>query len=56
VPVTGGLMLELLELDGGAVPGGASAKRGGPVKRRIGQTRAKSAKIKRKVERRRRDR
>jgi ribonuclease R len=55
VPVTGGLMLELLELDGGAVPGGASAKRGGPVKRRIGQTRAKSAKIKRKVERRRRD-
>ncbi len=56
VPVTGGLMLELLELDGGAVPGGASAKRGGPVKRRIGQSRAKSSKIKRKVERRRRDR
>jgi ribonuclease R len=56
VPVTGGLMLELLELNGGAMPGGASAKRGAPVKRRIAQSRAKSAKIRRKVERRRRDR
>ncbi len=56
VPVTGGLMLELLELDGGAVPAGASARRGAPVRRRIAQTRAKTAKTKRKFERRRPDR
>ena len=55
VPVTGGLMLELLEVEGGAVPAGASARRGAPVKRRIAQARAKSVRLKRKVERRRRD-
>jgi ribonuclease R len=54
VPVTGGLMLELLELDGKGMPGGASARRGKPIQRRPGRTRAKSAKIKRKVERKRR--
>ncbi len=56
VPVTGGLMLELLELEGGPMPGGASAKRGGSGGRRIGQSRAKSVKVKRKVERRRKGR
>ncbi|MCA0273110.1 MAG: ribonuclease R [Proteobacteria bacterium] len=54
VPVTGGLMLELLAVEGGPMPGGASGKRGGPVRRRIGQSRAKTANVKRKVERRRR--
>ncbi|MEZ5770773.1 MAG: ribonuclease R [Defluviimonas denitrificans] len=53
VPVTGGLMLELLEVEGGPMPGGASARRGGPVRRKPGQSRAKSGKVKRKVERRR---
>ncbi len=56
VPVTGGLMLELLALEGGPMPGGASGRRGGPVKRRAGMARAKSAKLGRKVERRRKDR
>ncbi|PQV53658.1 ribonuclease R [Defluviimonas denitrificans] len=53
VPVTGGLMLELLEVEGGPMPGGASARRGGPVRRKPGQSRARSGKVKRKVERRR---
>ena len=53
VPVTGGLMLELLEVEGGPMPGGASARRGGPVRRKPGQSRAKSGNVKRKVERRR---
>ena len=54
VPVTGGLMLELLEIDGTAMPGGPSAKRGKFAPRRPGQARAKSARIRRKVERKRR--
>lgn len=53
VPVTGGLMLELLEVEGGPMPGGASARRGGPMRRKPGQSRARSGKVKRKVERRR---
>ena len=53
VPVTGGLMLELLEVEGGPMPGGASARRGGPVRRKSGQSRARSGNVKRKVERRR---
>ncbi|MEZ5777464.1 MAG: ribonuclease R [Paracoccaceae bacterium] len=47
VPVTGGLMLELLEIDGRGMPAGAPARRGKPVPRKAGKTR-------RKVERRRR--
>ncbi|MFZ1726686.1 MAG: ribonuclease R [Albidovulum sp.] len=54
VPVTGGLMLELLEIDGATMPGGPSAKRGKFAPRRPGQARAKSASKKRKVERKRR--
>jgi len=53
VPATGGLMLELLEVEGGPMPGGASARRGGPMRRKPGQSRARSGKVKRKVERRR---
>ncbi len=53
VPVTGGLMLELLEIEGRAMAAGASARRGRPSARRPGQARAKSASAKRRVERRR---
>jgi len=53
VPVTGGLMLELLEVDGQAMAGGPSAKRGRYVARRPGAAKAKAAKVKRKVERKR---
>jgi ribonuclease R len=54
VPVTGGLMLELLEIEGRAVPAGASARRGKPVARRPGQEKARAAKTGRNVTRRRR--
>ena len=54
VPVTGGLMLELLEIEGRGVPAGASARRGKPVARRPGQEKARAAKAGRKVTRRRR--
>ncbi len=53
VPMTGGLMLELLEIEGRAMPAGASARRGKPSARRPGQTRPKSGKTRRRVERRR---
>ncbi|MDF1873794.1 ribonuclease R [Vannielia sp.] len=67
VPVTGGLLLDLLELDGKAVEGGASAKgsrtsrrggggkpgKGGPTRRKEGKAKAKASKA-RKVARRRR--
>ena len=62
VPVTGGLMLELLEIEGDAAPqpprgrqaarGGRSAGKTGP--RKPARARAKAAKAKRKIERRRR--
>lgn len=51
VPVTGGLMLELLELDGEAVPQGPSRSRGKPPKRKLTRSKKKSAKVKRKVSR-----
>ena len=54
VPVTGGLMLELLEIEAQGRPGGAQAKRGKRVMRRPGAAKAKAGKLKRKVERRRR--
>ncbi len=54
VPVTGGLMLELLDIEGRDVPAGASARRGKPLARRPGAAKAKAAKTRRKVERRRR--
>ncbi len=53
VPVTGGLMLELLSIDGATVPRGPSGRRGrGPVRRKANKS-AKT-KSKRKVTRKRR--
>lgn len=55
VPVTGGLMLELLEVDGkglASAPGG-TRKRGGPVARKRGQARRKAEKRTKSVQRRR---
>ena len=51
--MTGGLLLDLLEIEGDAVKPGASAKRGRPLRRKEGKARAKAARG-RKVERRRR--
>ncbi|MCV6823040.1 MULTISPECIES: ribonuclease R [Halocynthiibacter] len=53
-PVTGGITLDLLELDGKALPK-SSNSRGGKTHRgrKVGQTRAKKAKLKRKVKRKR---
>lgn len=53
VPVTGGIALELISLEGKAVKRGASARRGSGPRRKQGQAKRKSAKMKRKVERRR---
>lgn len=53
VPVTGGLMLELLELDGAALPRGPSKARRGSPKRKLARSKKKSAKAKRKVSRKR---
>lgn len=54
VPVTGGLMLELLELDGKTMPGGPRRAGRPPTARRAAQGRVKAAKGKRKVVRKRR--
>jgi len=57
VPVTGGLMLELLELEGRGVPGGGSGtKKGrrGAAPRKPAAARAREAAVKRKVVRKRR--
>lgn len=55
VPVTGGLMLELLEIDGKSPPRGRrGGGRGKPTRRKYGSAKKKRDKIKRKVERRRR--
>lgn len=53
VPVTGGLMLELLELDGASLPRGPSKARRGSPKRHLARSNKKSAKVKRKVSRKR---
>ncbi|KAB2886113.1 MAG: ribonuclease R [Albidovulum sp.] len=53
VPVTGGLRLELLEIEGRGMPGGASARRGRPSTRRSGRAAPGAAKSGRKVTRRR---
>jgi ribonuclease R len=52
VPVTGGLMLELLDIEGQAVAAGRSSRRGRNPMRKAGAAAAKARKI-RKVERRR---
>ncbi len=55
IPVTGGLTLELLTLDGNPLPtgGGRGAKRGGYQPRQPGKAAAKDRAVKRKVLRRR---
>jgi len=51
-PVTGGLALELLELEDKAMPGGSGGSRGrGPVKRRLVKAKKKGAKTARKLTR-----
>ncbi len=53
VPVTGGLMLELLELEGASLPRGpARSKRGSP-RRKLIRSRKKAAKTKRKASKKR---
>ena len=54
VAVTGGLRLELLSLDGNALPRGPSLGRGKPMARKSAKSRKKAAKTKRKVARKRR--
>ena len=53
VPVTGGVMLELLSVEGKALPRGPSRGRGKPAKRTAGKGRKKVANAKRKVSRKR---
>lgn len=51
-PVTGGLILELLTVDGKAMPKSSGNRRGrGPVRRKAGKSHKKAAKTKRKVSR-----
>jgi ribonuclease R len=52
VPVTGGLVLDLLDIEGGRLPAGP-AKRGRYVPRKPGKAAAKDAKLARKVTRKR---
>ncbi len=55
VPVTGGLMLELLEVDGDPLPRtGGSRSRRGPIRRKARSSAKKAAKTRRKVVRKRR--
>ncbi|SDO04661.1 ribonuclease R [Lutimaribacter pacificus] len=56
-PVTGGIALELLELEGQSMPGGRGGHpgrgrgKGGPVRRKAGKAKHKDAKVKRKLKR-----
>ncbi len=52
-PVTGGLIVELLSLEGATLPKGPTRGRGRPGKRKLGSARKKAAKSARKVKRRR---
>ncbi|KCV82643.1 ribonuclease R [Actibacterium atlanticum] len=54
VPVTGGLLLELLEIDGKAPPRGNRRRPGTAPRRKVARGKAKAAKTKRKVKRTRR--
>ena len=54
VPVTGGLILDLLEVEGGAVPQGSRMRRGKAPKRQSAKHKSKAQKVKRKVTRTRR--
>ncbi|MEB8387623.1 ribonuclease R [Rhodobacteraceae bacterium KMM 6894] len=52
-PVTGGIALELVTVEGKAMGGGPSRGRGKPPKRKLGAAKHKAAKTKRKVARKR---
>ncbi len=52
-PVTGGLALELVSIEGKAMPKGGSGSRGRPVRRKFNKAKRKSDKVKRKVTRKR---
>ena len=54
VPVTGGLMLELLDLGGKSLPRGPARGTRGAARRKAGKAKRKSAKTARKVVRKRR--
>ncbi len=54
IPVTGGLVLELLEIDGAGLPAGKSRKGGRFSPRRPGAAKAKASKLARKIVRKRR--
>ncbi|WP_460272806.1 ribonuclease R [Celeribacter sp. ULVN23_4] len=54
VPVTGGLELELLSIDGASLPRGPRRHKGRTVSRKYNKGKAKKDKIRKKVERRRR--
>jgi ribonuclease R len=53
-PITGGLMLELLQVEGAALPGGRSQRKGTRVARLPGKAKAKAGLIRKKRERRHR--
>ncbi|SLN14443.1 Ribonuclease R [Aquimixticola soesokkakensis] len=53
VPVTGGVQLELLEIDGASLPRGPRQHRGKPVKRKIGASKARAAAKRKTVQRKR---
>jgi len=52
VPATGGMTLELQEIEGKKPPRGGGHARGGGPRRKAGQARAKAAKVKKKLRRR----
>lgn len=51
LPVTGGLIVDLVEIDGKTLPRGPSKGRGKPPRRKAGSAKKKAAKVKRKVKR-----
>jgi ribonuclease R len=53
VPVTGGLMLELVELEGSILPSGPTRAGKGPVRRKAARAKHKAGKVRRKVARKR---
>ena len=52
-PVTGGIALELISIEGRDMPKGPPGSRGKPPKRALGRAKHKAAKLKRKADRRR---
>ena len=52
-PVTGGIALELISIEGRDMPKGPPGSRGKPPKRALGKAKHKAAKLKRKADRRR---